>query len=266
MKLCELQIINFLCIGHEGVNVKIDDIVVLIGANNVGKSTVLKAYELFQASGVPQELSSFHDEDESNTIEIIGLFSEMNSHDKTQIGEKWIFKNAPYGDVIKYKWVWDKANKKGTKFSWNQEDQQWIKGGMGGWDSKIASCIPVPLKINPFDDTVVMEKKIVEILTSAIKNSLKEDSSKLSEMLDKLDKLANDVKTEISTTLDSTTERVASNLCNIFPKYQVNIKPEAGKFDADKIIASGSHIVITDSDGNKIPLSNQGSGLQRAFL
>lgn len=51
MKLIELQIRNFGCIDEKGVTIKIDNIVVLIGPNNVGKTTVLKAYELFRSSG-----------------------------------------------------------------------------------------------------------------------------------------------------------------------------------------------------------------------
>ncbi len=43
MKLIELRIKNFGCIDECGINVKIDDIVVLIGPNNVGKTTVLKS-------------------------------------------------------------------------------------------------------------------------------------------------------------------------------------------------------------------------------
>lgn len=43
MKLIELRIRNFGCIDEKGITVKIDNIVVLIGPNNVGKTTVLKA-------------------------------------------------------------------------------------------------------------------------------------------------------------------------------------------------------------------------------
>ena len=39
MKLIELQIKNFGCIDENGITIKIDDIVVLIGPNNVGKTT-----------------------------------------------------------------------------------------------------------------------------------------------------------------------------------------------------------------------------------
>ena len=59
MKLVELQIKNFGCIDEKGITIKIDNIVVLIGPNNVGKTTVLKAYEAFRNSGAPPPLANF---------------------------------------------------------------------------------------------------------------------------------------------------------------------------------------------------------------
>ena len=40
-----MKIVNIGCIGNEGLTVQLDDIVCLVGANNSGKSTVLRAYE-----------------------------------------------------------------------------------------------------------------------------------------------------------------------------------------------------------------------------
>lgn len=45
-KLLRMNIHNIGCIGNEGVEVALDDIVCLVGRNNAGKSNVLKAYEL----------------------------------------------------------------------------------------------------------------------------------------------------------------------------------------------------------------------------
>lgn len=73
MKLCELQVKNFYCIHSEGIRIKIDNIIVLIGPNNVGKTTVLKAYELFGKSGEPQSIESFYQHQENNAIEIAAL-------------------------------------------------------------------------------------------------------------------------------------------------------------------------------------------------
>ncbi|ACL22454.1 ATP-dependent endonuclease of the OLD family-like protein [Desulfitobacterium hafniense DCB-2] len=266
MRLCELLIKNFYCIDSVGIRVKIDNIIVLIGPNNVGKTTVLKAYELFTKSGEPQPIESFYQNKEENAIEITGIFSDISDEDKKQIGEKWLYTDSEYGDVIKYKWRWNKVNEKAKKQSWNEAEKKWESGGMGGWDSKIASCLPTPLKINPFDDAASLEKQIVDILTTAVKESIKSDNSKLSGMIDQMNTLANEVKSEINEELSKTTSKLQDNIGDIFPEHKIDLMPQAGKIDVDKILASGTHIRVADSLGTFYPLINQGSGLQRAFL
>ncbi|EFK6628939.1 AAA family ATPase [Escherichia coli] len=56
MKLSSFFVENFKCIGRE-VHIKIDDIIILIGQNNVGKSTILDAYEKFAALGAKWHLN-----------------------------------------------------------------------------------------------------------------------------------------------------------------------------------------------------------------
>ncbi len=46
-----LVIKNFRCIGQTPVTIDLDDIVVLVGPNNAGKSSVLKAYEVIMSEG-----------------------------------------------------------------------------------------------------------------------------------------------------------------------------------------------------------------------
>lgn len=266
MKLIELRIKNFGCIDEKEVRIKIDNIVVLIGPNNVGKTTVLKAYELFRSSGAAQTIDNFHQNSKENPIEIAGIFNEINEEDKAKIGEKWIYLNEYNEDVIQYKWVWNKPDKKGEKYSWDNAEGKWILGGMGGWDTKIASCIPFPLKINPFDDSEQLEKQIVEILTSAVKDNVKSDQSKLAQMIEQINNLAKDVKKEVAEELNKTTNKLQKNLNDIFPEHSVDIEPQVGKLDVDKILATGTHLQIASADGKYYPLMNQGSGLQRAFL
>jgi len=266
MKLIELQIKNFGCIDEKGITIKIDDIVVLIGPNNVGKTTVLKAYELFRSSGVAQSIADFYQNNENNAIEIAGIFGEISEEDKTQIGTKWIYLNENGESVIKYKWVWEKSGERGQKFSWDNETKEWSLGGMGGWDSKIASCIPLPLKVNPFDDSEQLEKQIVDLLTSAVKENIKNKQSEVAKMIEQINDLAKDVKNEISDELEQTTGKLQGNLNEIFPGNKIDIEPQVGKLDVDKILATGTHLQIASADGKYYPLTNQGSGLQRAFL
>ncbi len=266
MRLIELKIRNFGCIDEKGITIKIDNIVVLIGPNNVGKTTVLKAYEVFGSSGAALTLNDFYQNNESNPVEISGVFGDITEEDKVQIGEKWLYRNEDGETVITYKWIWNKSGTKGQKYSWSESERRWILGGMGGWDTKIASCIPIPLKISPLDDSAEMEKKIVELLTSAVKENIKNNQSKISTMIKQINDLANDVKKEISDELSKTTDKLQKNLSDIFPKHNVDIKPQAEKLEVDKLLAAGTHLNVAGADGKYYPLSNQGSGLQRAFL
>ncbi|MBF4270435.1 DUF2813 domain-containing protein, partial [Vibrio anguillarum] len=45
-RLRKLTIKNFRCIGSTPVEIELDEIVVLVGPNNVGKSSILRAYEV----------------------------------------------------------------------------------------------------------------------------------------------------------------------------------------------------------------------------
>lgn len=49
-KLVRMTVRNIGCIGDGGVDVELDDIVCLVGRNNSGKSTILRAYELAKGS------------------------------------------------------------------------------------------------------------------------------------------------------------------------------------------------------------------------
>lgn len=266
MKLAELKIKNFCCIGTEELTVNIDNIVVLIGPNNVGKTTVLRAYDAFASTGTPLSEDFFHKYCSENPIEISGTFSEISSEDIAKIGKKWIYSHNSYGNVITYKWVWKNPDEKAQKYSWNEEEKKWEEGGMGGWDPIIASCLPVPLKINPLDDSKSLESKIIEILTQAIKKSIKDDSSKINKLIDEFNSLAEDVKSEIESSLTEATDILKEKLQDVFPDHGVMIQPEAGKVEPEKIIGAGSHIRIIDPNGEKYPLDKQGAGLQRTFL
>lgn len=266
MKLSELQIRHFGCIGDELITIKIDNIVVLIGPNNVGKTTILKAYEAFSSSGAPLSIDNFYQRNSTKPVEIIGIFNDISEDDKKQIGKtKWLYEENGK-ELIKYKWVWSAPNQSGEKFSWDDEVGEWVPGGMGGWDNKIKSCIPTPLKINPFDNPDQLEKQTIELLTNAIKTNTNKDKSKIAQLTNEINELANDIKEEVSEELNKTTSKLQDNLRRIFPDHTIDIEAQAGKLDLDKIVAGGTHLRVANADGQYYPLANQGSGLQRTFL
>ncbi len=235
MKLAEIKIKNYGCIGDNEQTIRIDNIVVLIGPNNVGKSTILRAYEAFSGNWAPLAMNYFHNHTYSKPIEIIGTFNEISEADIKQIGTKWIYNHQDYGDIITFKWQWDKCNVDAEKYSWDNEGKEWIKGGMGGWDSKIISCLPTILTINPYENYNTLQEKIIDILTQAVKQTLQSDSTKLDSLIQEFNKLANEVKEEIKDTLKITTDVLDKKLQDVFPNHSVIVQSEAGKINPEKI-------------------------------
>ena len=266
MKLRALTITNYASIGDPGLTIPIDDIVVLIGPNNSGKSSVLSAYEAFASTGSPLPLRSFRDEDASKTISIGGLFTELTEEDRETLGAKWEYDDPDFGKAVKAKWEWTAPDQKAQKYSWDNSVGKWVPGGMGGWDTLITSRIPVPLRIRPTDDPEETEKQIVQILTEAAKAALKKDSTKAASVLKELQILADDFAKDAQKELDDTCARITAKLADIFPGHKVSLQHSIGQIDPEKIIASGSHVRIEEPGKAPVPLSHQGAGMRRTFL
>ncbi|KAA3607151.1 MAG: endonuclease [Planctomycetota bacterium] len=266
MKLSLMTVRNFKNINEDGVEIRIDNIVLLIGPNNCGKSTILDAYEAFASSGKALPISSFHNEEGSNEIEIEATFNEVTAEDLEKLGNDWKFDHDELGGCIRLKWVWPGPDQKAKKFSWNPSDTAWQEGGMGGWDSLIASRVPFPLRIKPTDPPDEREKQIVAILSEAVKESVKSDSTQVAGILEEISKLADSVSETVQDKIDETCELVMGRLSDVFDGHTVKLEKAIGKLEPEKIIGSGSHLRIAKGDHAPLPLSVQGTGLQRAFL
>jgi predicted ATP-dependent endonuclease of OLD family len=85
MKIRTATIKNFKCLGPEPVTIDLsEDIVVLIGENNVGKSSVLAALNIFLsgAKSIDKDCFCNHKSDEANAIEITLEFDNLTEQDK----------------------------------------------------------------------------------------------------------------------------------------------------------------------------------------
>ncbi len=74
MRLIGLLVRNYKRIGTTTCGIRIDEIVVLVGPNNAGKSTILDAYEVFASGGKELDESHFHNGVTNDPIEITGVF------------------------------------------------------------------------------------------------------------------------------------------------------------------------------------------------
>lgn len=91
-RLSKLIVRNFRAIGPKPVTLELDDIVVLVGPNNSGKSSILRAYEVVMQHGAKEgELTQ---QDFPNAIVTadrpVEIELETVVYDAKAPGEKWI--------------------------------------------------------------------------------------------------------------------------------------------------------------------------------
>lgn len=271
MKLSEIIIENFRGIG-EAVKIKIDDIIVLIGNNNVGKTTILSAYEAYATTSHKLNKKDFFNEDETNIPIITGIFENVTP---SEMSEKWIHNDldSGYTNCIKVQYRWMSFNGPKEKYSFNPEIKEYEKDGTGGFESILTSRIPTPLKISPLDNPIEQEQKILAILTEAIKTNISKDDSKIKDLLNQIEELGQSFKEEIQEDVAEATKRIADDLSRIFPDLNhIELDVKSGKIEPEKLISAGSFIRIGKKPSEEgttaynVPLSHHGTGLQRTFL
>jgi putative ATP-dependent endonuclease of the OLD family len=271
LKLAEIIIENYRGIS-EAVRIKIDDIIVLIGNNNVGKTTILSAYEAFATAGCKLNIKDFYQEDIRNIPVITGIFEGVGNG---EIADRWIHRDETLGyeNCIKVQYRWATPDSAKQKYSFDPHNGEYIINGTGGFDTILSSRIPTPLKISPMDSPAELESKILSILTEAIKSNVRQDESNLNRLLSQIEELARNVKAEIEEDIQESTEKIADELSKIFPEFNhVEIDIKSGKIEPEKLINSGSFIRVgrrpneEGQDVHKVPLSHHGTGLQRTFL
>lgn len=118
MRLRKFEIRNFK--GIQNTSFEWDDIVVLIGENNAGKSTVLQALQWFLGGSQIKDAALFFDNvtDTEDAIELIGYFDQLKEEEKQaqavrgrMNGEQWIIKKRFWSEP---------GNAEGTEPSWNE--------------------------------------------------------------------------------------------------------------------------------------------------
>lgn len=83
MKLTSIQIKNLR--GIDDISISIKDFTTLIGQNNTGKSTVLRAIELL-CNGISPDIEEFRNREFDHKIEIIGIFEDIQEWERNTPG------------------------------------------------------------------------------------------------------------------------------------------------------------------------------------
>jgi putative ATP-dependent endonuclease of OLD family len=266
MRLAALHIKNFKRIGAIECKVRIDEIVVLIGPNNAGKSTVLDAYERFASSGKPLDQSHFHRAQPDIPVEITGVFNAITSEDTDLIGKKWVHEDIEYGTCVKVRFVWTAPEERGQKQSFDPSTGQFTSGGVGGWDSLFTNRIPKPTRICPTEPIDTTETKIVSMLKEHVKQKLRADSEAKSGIFAELEKLVNNIFQESRSEFEALSTEITASVNQMFPGIKLAIVPKAKDAIDEKLLAGDSYLSVSTASEVDTPLRLQGTGIQRALL
>lgn len=267
-KLVRMEIYNFGCFGPEGVVIELDNILCLVGENNAGKSTVLKAYEY----AVENRSISFEDKCKSSKeddfpIVIIHVHIPENT---PSIAEKWKIKENDLL-LVKSKWQWDNKGSI-TRTTWDPEKNDYAADEKAsGLDNVFSSRLPKPFRIGTLDAPEEEHKKLLTLILQPISDKLKsiiaDEKSDLSCLLNKITELANQPIEEEKKNLELLSKALNKAHNAIFPKLSIDIDVNIGNIPIDpiKLLKENSHIKISEW-AKEFKWSQQGTGSQRALF
>ena len=182
MKLAKLRIDNFR--GLKGENNEIDftdsNIIFLIGQNNVGKSTYLRAYEFFTNSGQKATTEDFFNHSTENPIIMEGWFikEDHDENDDELQGKgkdpKWIDKWVGTDNLIKIRKIWANANSSFEKYTFSPKQNDWELNGFGGMDTLFTKYAPKAIAINAMEDQSSLEEKVNKLIQDDFIKKVKE--------------------------------------------------------------------------------------------
>ncbi|MGE0565821.1 MAG: ATP-dependent endonuclease [Pseudolabrys sp.] len=273
-KIKRLIVKNFRCIGPDPVEIDLDDIVVLVGPNNAGKSTILRAYEVVMMHGSSEgklKLEDFPGEkvDPQALPEV-----ELQTYifDKFPADE-WLHTDSVTGHkYVRERWIWAKDNESPTRQGHRAKDADWNEKVPWGAPGVANSRRPFPHRVDAFASPEDQGAKIVDILRDILIQRVKQDGDGKGSVIEQLTQQVRDLQKEIvEQSKDEITgieNSLSSYIGEIFVGFRVALDPRTEQV-AEKAFSffSTSPMIRMGPDGGHLsPLDKQGSGARRTLL
>lgn len=274
-RLVKLIIKNYRCIGSKPIEIDLDEIVVLVGQNNVGKSSILKAYELAMSQGSKNADLTLDDfpngaVDEQNLPEI-EIWTVV--YDNT-VGDKWI-EDSSGECIVKERWIWNEPGAP-IRQGWDNDANGWSNHVPWGAPNVANSRRPEPHRVNAFDSpdkqAEVIQKLLMSILNDRVKNIEQDEThgEQYRALLDNIGELQRNIVNASQEEIDSINSELSSLIADVFPGYRIDfdahpeddIRKSVSFFKADAKLLMGPD----GPDSYMSPIEKQGSGARRALL
>lgn len=275
-RLHKLVVRNFRSIGANPVEIELDDIVVLVGPNNVGKSSILRAYEIVMQQGSKEGKLLINDFPngviDSNNLPEVELQTIV--FDKAP-GERWIQETAAGEWLIREKWMWDSPNKDPIRRGYDVNKDDWDDQVPWGAPNVANSRRPRPHRIDAFASPDTQATEIAKLLTGLLKDKVTNfksdpatDKSDYDLVLEKIKELQTKVVEASEGEVQKVEREISGYLEKIFPKHKVKFdaKPETDLDKAYSPFKANPEVLMGPEDGYFSTIAHQGSGARRTLL
>ncbi|MGE0175295.1 MAG: ATP-dependent endonuclease [Oligoflexales bacterium] len=277
-RLHKLTIRNFRCIGADPVEIELDDIVVLVGPNNVGKSSILRAYQVVMNHGSKEGHLTIDDfpnkKVDPNALPEIEL--ETVVYDKAP-GEKWVRTDPQTGEMyVREKWTWEKEGEP-KKVGWLVEANDW-SANEGPWGAaNVANQRrPEPHRIEAFDSPEKQAAEIIKLLKKVLDDSIKnmksqegeQDTSSYATLLQQLKTVQQTVVERANGEILSVETKISETIHEVFPGYKVRFDARADE-ELENCISwfkASPRLLMGPENGHLSAIEHQGSGARRTLL
>jgi putative ATP-dependent endonuclease of OLD family len=274
-RLIKLIVKNFRCIGTTPVSIDLNDIVVLVGANNVGKSSILKAYELAMSQGSNKGKLKIEDFP-NNKIDPDNL-PEIELHTivyDNSPGEKWITILPNDERLVKERWIW--ANEGDPKREgWDAEANAWSEQVPWGAPNVANSRRPEPHRVDAFDPPEEQATAIKDLLMKAVNDKVKnlkganqEEENEYHQLLAKVKELQKKIVADSQDQIDAVNVELSLQFEKVFPNYKIDFdaKPEDNLDKTINLFKADPQLLMGPVGGYLSTIERQGSGARRTLL
>lgn len=274
-RLTKLIVKNFRCIGPTPVSIDLNDIVVLVGANNVGKSSILKAYEIAMSQGSNKGKLKIEDFP-NNKIDPDNL-PEIELHTivyDNSPGERWVTVIVNDERLIKERWIW--ANEGDPKREgWDAMANSWSDQVPWGAPNVANSRRPEPHRVDAFDPPEEQATAIKDLLMKAVtdrvknlKNANQEEENEYHQLLAKVKDLQKKIVEDAQEQIDAVNTELSSLIEKVFPNYKIDFdaKPEDNLDKTINLFKSDTQLLMGPDGGYLSTIERQGSGARRTLL